>query len=467
MKATNETVRTENSTLFDIIWSRHVVTRDSFGKTLLYIDRAVVDDVRAPFVFGNISRRRLKVRNPEFALLVQDHAVPTLAGTDDPRSLQLAEATRKAAHTFKLRLFDVGDKEQGISHVAAPESGFVIPGSSYVSVDSHAPTVGGIGALGLGCGSTEMEHVLATQTMWMHKPKQARIRLTGNVLRGITAKDIVTSVLARFGRDTFRGLALEFSGAASDLDVEGRMTLCNMAVEMGARTALVAPDRKVLDWIGIHAGNPLADSLREADALSSLISGKLAKFDIDLVHSCPDAPLITWGTSPSQAIAVNEPVPKSDDAASTRALAYMGLSTGEPLLGKKVDYVFIGSCTNARFDDLASAASILKGRHVAENVRAVVTPGSRAVERQAIESGVKKAFLESGFIWGEPGCSMCAGGGEKMSPGIRVVSTTNRNFENRQGPGVRTHLASPLTAAACAIEGRICDPRGMMRQHEE
>lgn len=454
----------ETATLFDLIWSRHVVTQDAHGRSLLYVDRAVVDDVRAHFVFANMQRRGLKVRNPDLALLIQDHAVATFPPSQDSRSQEFARATRDAARENGIHLFDIGSSRQGISHVAAPESGFAIPGATYVSVDSHAPTVGGIGALGLGCGSTEMEHVLATQTMWMQRPKQARITLTGAPGFGITAKDIVLSILARFGRETFRGMAVEFAGVASGLDVEARMTLCNMAVEMGARTAIVAPNEKVLRWIGARAGAQAEAALREANMIAPLRSGDEARFDLDVTHPCPDEPQITWGTSPAQAMAVNGLAPCAADAAMQQGLAYMDVAEGEPLLGKKVDYVFVGSCTNARYDDLAAAAQILKGRRVAEHVRAVIVPGSRSVERQAVENGVKEIFLQAGFAWGETGCSMCAGGGEKIAPGTRVVSTTNRNFENRQGPGVRTHLASPLTAAACALAGSICDPRPMMQR---
>jgi len=454
----------EAQTLFDILWARHTVC-EANGKTLLYIDRTVVDDVRAPFVFANMKRRGLEVRHPELALLVQDHAVATFPQISNPR-VEFADGTRAAAREFGLRLFDVGAPAQGISHVAAPESGFVIPGASYISVDSHAPTVGGIGALGFGCGSTEMEHVLATQCVWMQRPKQARLTLKGDLARGVTAKDIVLRALAVYGRETFRGMALEFAGAASHLPVEARMTLCNMAVEMGARTALVAPDESVLDWIKARAGKEAARALQDADTISSLRSSAEAVFDLDLELDCPVAPQITWGTSPAQTIAIDSIIPKSDDGAELRAREYMDVAEGEVLLGKRIGYVFIGSCTNARFDDLQSAATILKGRRIAPGVRAVIVPGSRAVEQQAIESGVKETFLASGFIWGETGCSMCAGGGEKIGSGTRVVSTTNRNFENRQGPGVRTHLASPLTAAACAIAGEICDPRQFMREGE-
>jgi 3-isopropylmalate/(R)-2-methylmalate dehydratase large subunit len=457
---------TEPRTLFDILWSRHVVTRDAHGKSLIYVDRAVIDDVRAPFVFANLKRRGLKLRNPQLALLIQDHAVPTFRTNVDQRHLELSQATRDAASEFGVRLFDVGDDEQGISHVAAPESGFVLPGSTYVSVDSHAPTVGGLGALGFGCGSTEMEHVLATQTMWMSKPMQARVTLAGQLSPGVTAKDIVLSMLARFGRETFRGVAMEFAGSAAELDVEGRMTLCNMAVEAGARTAIIAPDEKVLTWLSARAGEQAIEELKAGDVVSTLRSGERAIFDIDVVHPCPTAPQITWGVSPAHTIPVDEVLPPVQGSAEAAALAYMNLVPGERLLGKKVDYVFIGSCTNGRFDDLVSAASILDGRSVPPGVRAVIVPGSRAVERQAADSGVKQLFLQSGFVWGEPGCSMCAGGGEQISPGARVVSTTNRNFPNRQGPGVRTHLASPLTAAACALAGAICDPRSMMRSGE-
>lgn len=462
---------TEAQTLFDILWSRHEIRRNASGKALLYFDRAVVDDVRAPFIFANIQKRGLSVRRPELVLIVQDHAVTTFPATAPANANRFAEATRNAARALGIRLIDISDPEQGISHVVAPEIGFALPGATYISVDSHAPTVGGIGALGFGCGSTEMEHVLATQTAWMHRPRQARIKMNGSIRQGTTAKDIVLYALARLGRHTLRGTALEFSGSVSQIPVEGRMTLCNMAVEMGARTALVAPDEKVLAWLEPRIGSRVTQYLLQQNAFSSLATGDEAKFDSELSIDCPQiVPQITWGTNPSQAIAIDGTVPglmETEDASAARhACEYMGVSAGEPLLGRTIDWVFIGSCTNARFEDLASAAGILKGRRVRDGVRAIVVPGSRSVERQAEATGVREIFLASGFTWGEPGCSMCAGGGgENVPPNARVISTTNRNFDNRQGFGVRTHLASPLTAAAAAVTGHISDPRQLLTQN--
>lgn len=451
-------------TLFDKIWAQHVVTQDD-GKALLYIDRVVVDDVRAPQVLKNIERRGLVIRRPDLAVVVQDHSVPSFTAGGLGGSVFI-DATRAAARRHNLRLFDIGDVEQGISHVVLPQQGMVLPGSTYVCVDSHAPTVGGVGALGLGCGSTELEHVLATQAMWVRKPRQIRIRLDGQLTAGVGAKDVILHVLGLLGLETARAAAVEFSGAMiGSLPVEGRLTICNMAVELGARTSLVAPDEITIAWLASRPSAPKGDVWHRALRVwETLRSDDGARFDVDTAVDCSGLePQITWGTTPAQVMPITGVVPDMADA-SRAGLTYMGLDPGERLIGRKIDRVFIGSCTNARLSDLESAAQVLAGRKVAAGVKAVVVPGSLQVAREAEAAGLRDVFLAAGFLWGEPGCSMCAGGGgETVAAGERIVSTTNRNFEGRQGAGVRTHLASPATVAAAAVQGEICDPRPFMQ----
>ncbi|MDF2118508.1 3-isopropylmalate dehydratase large subunit [Roseiarcaceae bacterium H3SJ34-1] len=453
------------ATLFDKIWARHAVTQED-GKTLLYIDRVVVDDVRASQVLKNMERRGLAIRRPDLAVVVQDHSVPSFATNGVLGGSAFLDATRVAARRHGLRLFDVGEAEQGISHVVMPELGLALPGSTYVCVDSHSPTVGGAGALGLACGSTELEHVLATQTMWVRKPRQIRIRLDGELAAGLSAKDVILHVLGEVGLETARGAAIEFAGTMIDsLSVEERLTICNMAVELGARTALVAPDEVTFAWLASRRFAPQADVWRQAlGAWEVLRSDDEARFDADIAIDCRGLePQITWGTTPAQVMPITGRVPDMADA-SRAGVTYMGLDPGERLIGRKIDRVFIGSCTNARLSDLESAAQVLAGRKVAAGVKAVVVPGSRGVAREAEARGLRDIFLAAGFLWGEPGCSMCAGGGgETVAAGERIVSTTNRNFEGRQGTGVRTHLASPATAAAAAVRGEICDPRPFMQ----
>jgi 3-isopropylmalate/(R)-2-methylmalate dehydratase large subunit len=461
------------ATLFDKIWSRHRLTEDAGGKALIYIDRVVVDDVRAPQVLKNLERRALAIRRPDLAVVVQDHSVPSFQAHSGLGGSAFVDATRAAARRHGLRLLDVGDAEQGISHVVMPELGLALPGSTYLCVDSHSPTVGGVGALGLACGSSELEHVLATQAMWVRKPRQMRVRLEGRLDDGVYAKDVILHLIGRLGLEVARGVALEFAGGlVASLPVEARLTLCNMAVELGARTAIVAPDETTLAWLKMSAHAPSADRWHCArEAWRDLRTDDDAAFDIDLEVDCAGlAPQITWGTTPAQVASVAGHVPGTaaqaglDEAIWQRALGYMALTPGSPLAGTTIDRVFIGSCTNARLSDLESAARVIAGRKVAAGVRAVVVPGSRAVSRQADQQGLRDVFASAGFLWGEPGCSMCAGGGgEKVAPGERIVSTTNRNFEGRQGAGVRTHLASPATAAAAAITGAICDPRPLMQ----
>ena len=459
------------ATLFDKIWSDHRLAEEG-GKTLLYIDRVVVDDVRAPQVLENLERRALTIRRPDLAVVVQDHSVPSFTHTSLGGSV-FVDTTREAARRHSLRLLDVGDAEQGISHVTLPALGLVLPGSTYLCVDSHSPTVGGAGALGLACGSTELEHVLATQAMWMRKPRQMRLTLEGALGEGVYAKDVILHLIGRLGIELARGVALELAGdLIASLSVEARLTLCNMAVELGARTCIVAPDETTFAWLAALPHAPHGEMWRSAFAhWQELRSDHDAKFDIDLTIDCADlVPQITWGTSPAQVTSILGSAPATaaeaglDEAIWQRALDYIGLSPGTRLAGIRIDRVFIGSCTNARLEDIENAARVAAGRKVAAHVRAVVVPGSRAVSQQAQQRGLRDILVEAGFLWGEPGCSMCAGGGgEKVLAGERIVSTTNRNFEGRQGAGVRTHLASPATAAAAAVMGEICDPRPLIR----
>jgi 3-isopropylmalate/(R)-2-methylmalate dehydratase large subunit len=461
------------ATLFDKIWSEHCIAEDEGGKTLLYIDRVVVDDVRAPQVLKNLERRALAIRRPDLAVVVQDHSVPSFKTHTSLGGSVFVDATREAARRHGLRLLDVGDAEQGISHVALPALGLVLPGSIYLCVDSHSPTVGGAGAIGLACGSTELEHVLATQAMWMCKPRQMRLTLEGALRSGVYAKDLILYLIGRLGTDMARGVALELTGGLiASLSVEARLTLCNMAVELGARTCIVAPDETTFAWLAALPHAPRGEMWRSAYAhWRKLRSDRDASFDVDLKIDCAGlVPQITWGTSPAQVTSIVGHVPATaaqaglDDAIWQRALDYMALPPGARLAGTRIDRVFIGSCTNARLEDIRSAAQVAVGRKVAAHVKAVVVPGSQAVSRQAEEQGLRDILTDAGFLWGEPGCSMCAGGGgEKVMAGERIVSTTNRNFEGRQGTGVRTHLASPAAAAAAAVMGEVCDPRPLIR----
>jgi 3-isopropylmalate/(R)-2-methylmalate dehydratase large subunit len=371
-----------------------------------------------------------------------------------------------------IRLFDIDDPEQGISHVVAPELGMVLPGATHAVPDSHACTVGGLGALAFGCGTTELEHILATQVIALKRPKRMRVRVEGRLSPHVTAKDVALRIIAEVGIAGGRGHAVEYAGTAVwAMSIESRLTLCNLAIEMGARSGFVAPDETAFAWL---AGRPFAPQGRHWDAAlahwRTLASDDDAQFDSEVAFDGGGLePQITWGTDPSQVVGVGGRVPElasvapGQAAAFRRALDYMGLAPGMPLAGLPVNRVFIGSCTNSRLPDLEAAAAVARGRHVAAGVVAMVVPGSSSVKRQAEAAGLDQVFRAAGFFWGESGCSMCAGGnGDRGEPGERCVSTTNRNFEGRQGKGVRTHLVSPATAAATAIAGRIVDVRRLV-----
>ncbi len=460
------------ATLFDKIWDGHTVGRRSDGRTLIYVDRHVLHDLHAPHAFAKLRQSGRTVRRPDLTVAVTDHMVSTAAGRSDAtiaESAPFLARTRSGAAELGIRLFGTDSALQGIVHVISPELGIALPGSTVSCPDSHACTVGGIGALGLATGTTELVHVLATQTLALKRPKQMRITLDGVLAPDVTAKDLILFVIGHWGSDMARGCAVEFAGpAARALPVEGRMTLCNMITELGGRTGLVAPDASVAEWL---RGRPCAPEGCDWDAAvadwQTLHTDEGSVFDQDLRLDCTAIePQVTWGIDPAHVIGLSgrvpdpDEVPEADRAMLRRALDYMHLQPGMPIAGVPVDRVFIGSCTNARISDLMAAAAIVTGQHVAPGVRATVVPGSTGVKRDAEARGLDRIFLDAGFEWGESGCSMCAGvNGEEGKPGQRIVSTTNRNFAGRQGAGVMTHLASPATAAAAALAGHLVNRR--------
>jgi 3-isopropylmalate/(R)-2-methylmalate dehydratase large subunit len=468
-------VNAKPRTLFDKIWDFHCVGQRADGRDLLYIDRHVLHELHAHHAFAQLEKQRRQVRRPDITFAVQDHTVATAPGRDEntnPAGTAFIKAMREGCRKSGIRLFDIDDREQGICHVVAPELGMVLPGATHAVPDSHASTVGGLGALAFGCGTSELAHILATQVMAMQRPKRMRVRLGGRLGAHISAKDVALRLIAELGVAGARGHAVEYSGpAVAAMPIEQRMTLCNLNIEMGGRSGLVAPDNATFSWL---EGRPYAPKGEMWDrALGhwrALATDDDAEFDREVTLDCSSLePQISWGTDPSQIVGISDRVPDpaavdpSRRAAAERALAYMGLMPGMPLKGLPVDRVFIGSCTNSRLPDLQAAAGVVQGRHVAEGVFAMVVPGSSSVKHAAEAAGLDRIFRDAGFFWGESGCSMCAGGnGDRGKPGERIVSTTNRNFENRQGPRVRTHLASPTTAAASAIAGRIADVRQLM-----
>lgn len=458
--------------MLDKIWDAHFVAQRLDGRDLIYVDRHVLHELHAPHAFEKLESAGRSVRRADLTFSVQDHTVATKPGRDEttnPDGAQFQRAMRDGSRKNGIRLFDLDDPEQGISHVVAPELGLVLPGATHAVPDSHACTVGGLGALGLGCGTSELEHILATQCIALKRPKSLRIMLEGQLAPYVSAKDVALRILALHNTSFGRGYAIEYAGpVARALSIEARMTLCNLTIEMGSRAGFVAPDGKTFDYL---AGRPYAPRGAEWDSAlaqwSKLPSDADAVFDKELTVDCSGlAPQITWGTDQSQTIGLDESVPQigvsEDRSRAERALSYMGLEPGQPIKGVKIDRVFIGSCTNARISDLRAAAAIVKGHHAAPGLVAMVVPGSTSVKRAAESEGLDRIFKDAGFFWGESGCSMCAGGnGDRGRPQERIVSTTNRNFEGRQGKGVRTHLASPEVAAACAIAGAITDPRRM------
>ena len=459
-----------NRTLFDKIWDYHLVGQRADGRQLLYMDRHVVHELHAPHAFSTLDATRRSVRRTDLTIVLQDHTVPTRPGVA-LRSAHI-DATRIGAKRHAIRLVDVADPEHGIVHVVSPELGIALPGLTLACPDSHASTVGALGCLAFGCGTSELGHVFATQVMALSKPKQMRVNFSGRLGRGVSAKDLALHLIRTVGTDAGRGHAVEYAGdPIRDMEIEARMTLCNMTIEWGGRTCLVAPDEKTLAWCVGRAGAPSGPAWEAAVAWwHTLVTDAGACFDREVDIDCSAiAPQVTWGTDPAQTMDIGEhiPIPHSfgpaAQGAAQSALDYMGLEGGAPISGVPIDRVFIGSCSNSRLSDLREAAAVVRGRKVAPGVKALVVPGSSTVKRLAEQEGLDDVFRSAGFEWHHAGCSMCAGAnGDIGAPGERCVATSNRNFENRQGRGVRTHLASPAMAAAAAVAGCIVDVRGML-----
>jgi 3-isopropylmalate/(R)-2-methylmalate dehydratase large subunit len=460
-------------TLYDMIWSEHLVDQEPDGTCLLYVDRHIVHEVDSPQAFGGLRRAGLPVRAPEKTLLVVDHNVPTSDRTKpnpDPESAAQIAYFAENAKLFDLEYYNEFDKRQGICHVVGPEQGFTLPGTMLVCGDSHTATHGAFGALAYGIGTSEVEHVLATQTLIQRKSKNMRAVVDGKLPPNVTAKDIILAIIGEIGAAGGIGYALEFSGEAiGALSMEGRMTVCNMSVEAGARTGIIAPDEKTYDFLKDRPKSPKGKTWDEAMRYwETLHSGEAAQFDREVrLNASEFPPLVTWGTSPEQVTSITGRVPKpaeianeSKRHAAERSLAYMGLKGGEKIVDITIDRVFIGSCTNARIEDLREVARVVDGKMVNPKVSAMIVPGSGLVKEQAEAEGLDKIFVKAGFDWREPGCSMClAMNPDKLRPGERCASTSNRNFEGRQGHQGRTHLVSPAMAAAAAIAGRFVDVR--------
>ncbi len=461
-------------TLFDKLWDAHWIRSLAPGVDLLAVDRHLYIDLHS-LLFADLEKQGHRVRNPEMTFAVPDHVVssaPGRTGGNAEWSERYISALRNAARTHGIRLFDVNDEGQGIVHVIGPELGLTQPGMLLLCGDSHTSTHGGLGALSWGIGASEVMHVLATQTIVQSKPKRMRVRFDGTLASGVAPKDLILHLIGRIGTAGGTGYAIEYAGSAiREMSVEGRLTVCNLSIELGAKSGMVAPDDQTIEFV---SGRPFApqgaDWDRAVGQWRTLASDSDARFDCEVAVDVSSlAPQVTWGTSPQDVIGIDDQIPDPDRAldgdrrrAMRASLDYMGLTPGRPLAGTPVDWVFIGSCTNSRLSDLRAAALVVKGRKVAPRVTAWVVPGSKTVKRRAEAEGLDQVFLDAGFEWREPGCSLCVGAnGETVGRGERCISTSNRNFVGRQGPGARTHLASPAMAAAAAIAGCITDVRTM------
>ncbi len=462
-------------TLFDKIWRSHLVDSQDDGTSLLYIDRHLVHEVTSPQAFEGLRQAGRKVRRTEATLAVADHNIPTVAadreaGIADEVSRIQVETLEKNCAEFGVPYLPITDMRQGIVHIIGPEQGFTLPGTTIVCGDSHTATHGAFGALAFGIGTSEVEHVLATQTLIQRRPGNMRVTIDGALPPGVTAKDVILGIIGRIGTAGGTGHVIEYAGSAiRSLSMEGRMTVCNMSIEAGARAGLIAPDETTFAWLRGRPMAPKGGAWEQAEALwRTLPSDDGAVFDKEVVLAAADlAPHVTWGTSPQDVAPITGVVPdpaREEDgrtrAAMERSLEYMDLRPDTPLAEIAVDRVFIGSCTNGRIEDLRAAAAVARGRKVAAGVGAMVVPGSGLVKEQAESEGLDRVFLEAGFEWREPGCSMClAMNADRLEPGERCASTSNRNFEGRQGRGGRTHLVSPAMAAAAAVAGRLADVR--------
>jgi 3-isopropylmalate/(R)-2-methylmalate dehydratase large subunit len=457
-------------TLFDKLWQSHTVEELEDGLSLIYIDRILLHERTGAIALQSLHEEGRRVRAPERSFCTMDHIVDTFPGRSEntlmPSGGEFILATRRETEQAGITLYDMDNPLQGIVHVISPEQGIVQPGFTLVCPDSHTCTQGALGALAWGVGSSEVEHALVTQTLRVKRPRTMLVRFEGELQPGVTAKDMTLHLIQIHGSNGGAGYALEFAGSAvRALEVEARMTLCNMAVEFSAFTGLIAPDQKVFEYMQNRRHGPTEAFAKQALTYwESLYSDEDAEFDWEIVINAQDIePTVTWGTSPQHAIAISEAIPQPIDSGMEKALAYQALAAGQKADEISIDAAFIGSCTNSRLSDLRAAANLLNGHKVAAGVTAVVVPGSTAVKKAAEAEGLDEIFLKAGFEWRESGCSMCFyAGGETFGQDKRVISSTNRNFEGRQGPGTRTHLASPITVAASAIKGRITDPRELL-----
>ena len=462
-----------SKTLYDKIWDDHLVHSQDDGTSLLYVDRHLVHEVTSPQAFEGLRNSNRKVRQPNLTLAVADHNVPTSdrsKGISDEESKLQVETLEKNCEEFGIKLFGMNDKRQGIVHIIGPEQGFTQPGSIIVCGDSHTATHGAFGSLAFGIGTSEVEHVLATQTLVQKKSKNFRIKVDGKLSIGVTSKDVILQIIGKIGTAGGTGYVIEYAGSLiSSLSVEQRMTICNMTIEGGARAGLIEPDEKIFNYLNGRPMSPKKENWDKAlDYWSKLKSDGDANFDKEVTLDGKDImPMVTWGTSPQDVISIDGRIPNPENEADEdrknsieRSLKYMGLKPGTAIKDVKIDKVFIGSCTNGRIEDLRDAAKIVKNKKVAQHVYAMVVPGSGLVKQQAEQEGLDKVFKDSGFDWREPGCSMClAMNADKLKPEERCASTSNRNFEGRQGRGGRTHLVSPGMAAAAAISGSLDDVR--------
>ncbi|HWI29678.1 MAG TPA: 3-isopropylmalate dehydratase large subunit [Stellaceae bacterium] len=462
-------------TLFDKIWDSHVVDRQPDGTCLIYIDRHLVHEVTSPQAFEGLRANRRKVRRPDLTIAVADHNLPTTdrsRGIAEPESRLQVETLERNVVEFGVPYFAVDDIRQGIVHIIGPEQGMTQPGTTIVCGDSHTATHGAFGALAFGIGTSEVEHVLATQTLIQQPAKNMLIKVEGDLPFGVTAKDLILAIIGRIGTAGGTGHVVEYAGSAiRKLSMEGRMTVCNMTIEAGARAGLIAPDETTFAYLKGRPFAPKGGAWEQALAFwRTLPSDPGAQYDKEaMLQAAEVAPQVTWGTSPQDVLPITGKVPdpaeiadEAKRAAMQRSLDYMGLTPGTPLAEVPVQRVFIGSCTNGRIEDLRAAAAVAKGRKVAAGVNAMVVPGSGLVKHQAEEEGLDRVFVEAGFEWREPGCSMClAMNPDKLEPGERCASTSNRNFEGRQGRGGRTHLVSPAMAAAAAVRGTLADVRDL------
>ena len=462
-----------SQTIYDKIWNEHLVHQQEDGTSLLFVDRHLIHEVTSPQAFEGLRNSNRKVRQQKLALAVADHNVPTTdrtKGISDQESKIQVDTLDTNCKEFGIQLFGMDDKRQGIVHIIGPEQGFTQPGTVIVCGDSHTATHGAFGALAFGIGTSEVEHVLATQTLIQKKSKNFIINVNGSLPTGVTSKDVILQIIGKIGTAGGTGYVIEYAGnLISSLSVEQRMTICNMTIEGGARAGLIEPDQKIFDYLKDKPMSPKKQNWEKAlEYWSNLKSDKEAEFDKEITLESKDIkPMVTWGTSPQDVVTIDEKIPnpnneKNADKKSSieRSLKYMGLNPDVAVKDIKIDKVFIGSCTNGRIEDLREAAKILKDKKIANHISAMVVPGSGLVKEQAEQEGLDKIFINSGFEWREPGCSMClAMNADKLKPGERCASTSNRNFEGRQGRGGRTHLVSPGMAAAAALSGNLDDVR--------